>query len=737
LKKIVLVAISVLFLSILSMNFAKPRIEAASSSKHILVIDDDNKYAYFGWYRASQMAPTGWELLQRTVNWANSYRIPNQTDVVLFTYNGDIEPPVDHSQEDGYAIYLWLVDQGYNVTVHHQADSETLLSTYYSDYDLVIYWHSGYIRDGTNIVNSGIPFITVGYFHTDEMGIGTGARTMHDVRDTFYVENNNYYPTLGYPLGLLEFESSIVTDATEAANNGIVLVQARPVHNINTGLDYATIQEAIDAPETLDGHTIRVDAGTYYEHMTVDKSVSLVGESRQNTIVDGGGDGRIFEILSNVRISEFTIQNGHAGVNTVGEYNTISGNVIQNNHFGVDNVGWSQNISGNFITNNAGIGIFLHWSDGNIIGGNTITCNGRGISLQHACTDNIIINNTITDNEFAGIQLFRADNDYPTNNTISGNDMIDNEIGIWLSGASGNSIFHNNFIGNADQVLIKPEYPSINTWDDGYPSGGNHWSDYAGVDLYGGPYQNETGSDGIGDTPYVIDEDNTDRYPLFPRLIEITNTSISKTVTNDTITYLAAVVTSDILPFDVSAFYDDTLIGTKTVTELLIPGNFMVVTFRWNTTDVPLGKYNISFSISLYPNQKYLAGNVSEVPQGEIKPDGVINIRDIYAAAIAFGSSTIREDINCDGIVDEIDICIVQWAFGTYPGHSRWNPDADVNEDGQVQIADIGAMAKAFGAVAHPRWNQLADLNNDRQVNIIDIFIIAKNYGYEYLWDDP
>jgi len=54
----------------------------------------------------------------------------------------------------------------------------------------------------------------------------------------------------------------------------------------------------------------------------------------------------------------------------------------------------------------------------------------------------------------------------------------------------------------------------LNFWDDGYPSGGNYWSDYKGTDLYSGPYQNETGSDGIGDTPYVIYGDNVDHYPL-------------------------------------------------------------------------------------------------------------------------------------------------------------------------------------------------------------------------------
>ncbi len=55
---------------------------------------------------------------------------------------------------------------------------------------------------------------------------------------------------------------------------------------------------------------------------------------------------------------------------------------------------------------------------------------------------------------------------------------------------------------------------SANTWDDGYPSGGNYWSDYQSSDFYCGPYQNMTGSDGLGDTPYVIDANNTDHYPL-------------------------------------------------------------------------------------------------------------------------------------------------------------------------------------------------------------------------------
>jgi len=60
-----------------------------------------------------------------------------------------------------------------------------------------------------------------------------------------------------------------------------------------------------------------------------------------------------------------------------------------------------------------------------------------------------------------------------------------------------------------------------NYWDDGYPSGGNYWGDYSGNDIYSGSYQNETGSDGIGDTPYIIHGEKAaeDRYPFLEPLV--------------------------------------------------------------------------------------------------------------------------------------------------------------------------------------------------------------------------
>jgi hypothetical protein len=83
--------------------------------------------------------------------------------------------------------------------------------------------------------------------------------------------------------------------------------------------------------------------------------------------------------------------------------------------------------------------------------------------------------------------------------------------------------------------------------DNGYPSGGNYWSDYNGTDMYHGPYQNQTGSDGIGDTPYVIDANNTDNYPLMGSFSSFDGVS---TMSNSTISNFQSSAGS--ISFDVS-----------------------------------------------------------------------------------------------------------------------------------------------------------------------------------------
>jgi parallel beta-helix repeat protein len=201
----------------------------------------------------------------------------------------------------------------------------------------------------------------------------------------------------------------------------------------------------------------------------------------------------------------------------------------------------SISVCGNAMENNWGSGLNLE-GDGdapgyNIISGNNITGGILGILFRGSNSDNITGNNIITD--VLGVWLSGTVSDCVFGNNISAfatgdyleepmekaalfldssvfNTIYENNItnslkGMSLSYSSNNTVFHNRFVNNSLQVMSNF---STNTWDNGYPSGGNYWSDYNGTDYYNGAYQNLTGCDGIGDTPYMIDSNNTDHYPL-------------------------------------------------------------------------------------------------------------------------------------------------------------------------------------------------------------------------------
>ncbi len=157
------------------------------------------------------------------------------------------------------------------------------------------------------------------------------------------------------------------------------------------------------------------------------------------------------------------------------------------------------------------IGIQLCNTTNTKITENNITNNLYGVYLSSSSNNNID-GNRIIEKNWAGILLFGS-SDY---NSIIGNNITNNEYGIGLDSSSNNRLWHNNFIGNTRQVYDSswdyPQYysPSINVWDDGYPSGGNYWSDYK--ERY--PDAEELDDSGIWNTPYIIDENNQDRYPL-------------------------------------------------------------------------------------------------------------------------------------------------------------------------------------------------------------------------------
>ena len=271
--------------------------------------------------------------------------------------------------------------------------------------------------------------------------------------------------------------------------------------------DFDTIQGAINASNPED--TIYVYNGTYYEHIIVDKSLTLIGEDKRTTIVDGSLNGTAIKIVAdNVRISEFTIRYGYEGVfildsdgNTVSHNNiTLSkfeGLVIENS---MDSV-----VTNNLISFNGEDGVYMFNTSNTVLRSNTIASNNwSGVHID-ASHGNTIGGNTLSNNTKFGIRLDDSNHISVVANTMSWNELA----GFNFVNVADSVFYHNSFRNNTEQIRSDD---SLNAWDNG--AEGNYWSDYNGTDLYSGPSRNETGSDGIGDTTYHVDKNNQDHYPF-------------------------------------------------------------------------------------------------------------------------------------------------------------------------------------------------------------------------------
>ena len=236
------------------------------------------------------------------------------------------------------------------------------------------------------------------------------------------------------------------------------------VHNVNSGLDYATIQEAIDAPETLDGHTLKVDAGTYYEHLTINKSLMLIGGDLLNTIIDGNDSGSNIILgdspIHEVTVKNLTIQNYENGFHfqtggtTNQAYGTFENNIFLNNQVGIDgNLDGSFSAQNNSFINNSKANR-AYWSHGTLIVENTIINSSfSGVQVIHS--NNVLIKDNIFENcsAYTGIELVRSN--YIV---IDGNEFLRSNILPWMEGF-GINITDNTFslssvFSEASKILI-------------------------------------------------------------------------------------------------------------------------------------------------------------------------------------------------------------------------------------------------------------------------------------------
>jgi parallel beta-helix repeat protein len=290
-------------------------------------------------------------------------------------------------------------------------------------------------------------------------------------------------------------EAEILINEIQKANGKILYVDGDNTMGPWDGTQehpYQYIQDAIDAAG--DGYTIFVYNGLYLENLNINKAIKLIGEDRNNIVINGGKKGNVVRITKDsVTISNFTIKNsgnrdcplGDCGIkihsnNAIynnlitlntddafeiedSSYNYIYENQIIDNDdtgmfFDSTPLGSTSNnvIIENNISRNRLDGILMRDSSDCTINHNILSNNGHnGLDLQYSSNNNISRNNLTKNNRFGIIVIDSPDN------SIENNKIFDNLQGIVLHYSSNIIIIDNNFSSNG--ILIEGNKPY--EWD--------------------------------------------------------------------------------------------------------------------------------------------------------------------------------------------------------------------------------------------------------------------------------
>jgi parallel beta-helix repeat protein len=252
-----------------------------------------------------------------------------------------------------------------------------------------------------------------------------------------------------------------------------------------------------------------------------------LSQSSNNSILRNDIDSNSFSgVMLTIESSNNTIEknrvsnHSYIGIMVIGSSNNIiKNNNIENNEVGLELGIWVVNRS-------AGIEVY---STNNTLTDNTVTKNNQsGIKLGNSCNNNTITNNTINSNNQIGLFLTQSSFNYVGHNKVS-----NNQYGIKLSSSSSNNIIYNNYFNNINNTDLKKNFD--NRW---------HISRIPGINIIGGRYLGgnfwgypngtgfsqtcpDTDADGICDSAYVLDNNNTDYLPLAYRSTSPSNVSIS------------------------------------------------------------------------------------------------------------------------------------------------------------------------------------------------------------------
>ena len=306
-----------------------------------------------------------------------------------------------------------------------------------------------------------------------------------------------------------------------------------------------------------------------------------------------GHEGIVLSHLTNGQIQDSLSTQNYEGI----WLNHSIGVQVSNNQLFLNSIG----------ANFGGAALSLTSTNNTVIANNNITDNSRGAILVYGSKNVNITDNIASEARgiaSIGIWISASTGIIIVNNTISHN----SHIGLLLDSSTRVHVYHNNFLANSPSA--QEGGGSGNSWDNGYPSGGNYWDDYwlyfQTEDNCSGPNQNVcAGPDGIGDTPYVLQTGQQDHYPLVVHDGAVLSIQAPKSVlrgktalVNVTAENLGSVAEK---AFTVTLSYGNTQIGSQT-TELA-PNRIVLVNFSWSTgvlgNGIQPGVYTLNASVAV------------------------------------------------------------------------------------------------------------------------------------------